>query len=36
MAALVLLQKAGIHTELLKKNGLPVENLEAPRLLLAK
>lgn len=36
MAALVLLQKAGIHTELLKKNGLPVENLEAPRLLVAK
>ncbi len=36
MAALVLLQKAGIHTALLKKNGLPVENLEAPRLLVAK
>ena len=36
MAALVLLQKAGIHTELLKKNGLPVENLEAPRLLVVK
>jgi polar amino acid transport system substrate-binding protein len=36
MAALVILQKAGIHTELLKKNGLPVENLEAPRLLVAK
>lgn len=36
MAALVTLQKAGIHTELLKKNGLPVENLEAPRLLVAK
>jgi polar amino acid transport system substrate-binding protein len=36
MAALVSLQKAGIHTELLKKHGLPVENLEAPRLLVAK
>ncbi|KQU91464.1 ABC transporter substrate-binding protein [Variovorax sp. Root318D1] len=36
MAALVILQKAGIHTALLKKNGLPVENLEAPRLLVAK
>ncbi|MDP9928445.1 ABC transporter substrate-binding protein [Variovorax paradoxus] len=36
MAAMVVLQKAGIHTELLKKNGLPVENLEAPRLLVAK
>ena len=36
MAALVILQKAGIHTELLKKNGLPVENLEAPRLLVVK
>ena len=36
MAALVALQKAGIHTELLKKNGLPVENLEAPRLLVVK
>jgi polar amino acid transport system substrate-binding protein len=36
MAALIVLQKAGIHTELLKKNGLPVENLEAPRLLVVK
>lgn len=36
MAALVLLQKSGIQTELLKKHGLPVENLEAPRLVLAK
>jgi polar amino acid transport system substrate-binding protein len=36
MAALVALQKAGIQTELLKKNGLPVENLEAPRLLTVK
>jgi len=36
MAAVVVLQQAGIHTELLKKNGLPVENLEAPRLLVAK
>ncbi len=36
MAALVTLQKAGIHTELLKKHGMPVENLEAPRLLVAK
>ena len=33
MAALVTLQKAGIHTELLKKHGMPVENLEVPRLL---
>jgi polar amino acid transport system substrate-binding protein len=36
MAALVSLQKAGIHTELLKKHGLPVANLETPRLLVAK
>ena len=36
MAALVVLQKAGVHTELLKKNGLPVENMEAPRLLVVK
>lgn len=36
VAALVAIQKAGIQTELLKKNGLPVENLEAPRLVLAK
>ena len=36
MAALVTLQKAGIHTELLKKHGMPVENLEVPRLLVAK
>ncbi len=36
MAALVELQKSGTHTALLKKNGLPVENLEVPRLLLAK
>jgi len=36
MAALVAIQKAGIQTELLKKNGLPVENLEAPRLIVAK
>ncbi|RDI22740.1 amino acid ABC transporter substrate-binding protein (PAAT family) [Pseudacidovorax intermedius] len=36
MAALVALQKSGAHTEMLKKNGLPVENLEAPRLVLAK
>jgi polar amino acid transport system substrate-binding protein len=36
MAALISLQKAGIHTALLKKNGLPVENLEAPRLLVVK
>jgi polar amino acid transport system substrate-binding protein len=33
---LVAIQKAGIQTELLKKIGLPVENLEAPRLLVAK
>ena len=36
MAALILLQKDGIHTALLKKHGMPVENLEAPRLLVAK
>lgn len=36
VAALITLQKAGIHTQMLKKNGLPVENLEAPRLVLAK
>lgn len=36
MAALISLQKAGIHTALLKKNGLPVENLETPRLLVVK
>jgi polar amino acid transport system substrate-binding protein len=35
MAALVTIQKAGIQTAMLKKNGLPVENLEAPKLLLA-
>jgi polar amino acid transport system substrate-binding protein len=35
MAALVTLQKAGIQTAMLKKNGLPVENLEAPKLVLA-
>ena len=33
--ALVVLQKAGIHTAMLKKNGLPVENMEAPKLVLA-
>jgi polar amino acid transport system substrate-binding protein len=36
MAALVAIQKAGIQTTLLKKHGMPVENLEAPRLLVAK
>jgi len=36
MAAVVELQKSGTHAALLKKNGLPVENLEAPKLLLAK
>ncbi len=36
MAALILLQKDGIHTALLKKHGMPAENLEAPRLLVAK
>ena len=36
VAALTAIQKAGIHTEMLKKNGLPVENQEAPRLVLAK
>jgi polar amino acid transport system substrate-binding protein len=36
MAALVTLQKAGVHADLLKKNGLPIDNLEAPRLLVVK
>jgi polar amino acid transport system substrate-binding protein len=36
MAALVLLQKSGLQTELLKKNGLPIENLETPKLLTVK
>lgn len=36
VAALTALQKSGAHTQMLKKNGLPVENLEAPRLVLAK
>ena len=33
MAALVAIQKAGIQAALLKKNGMPVENLQAPSLL---
>ena len=33
--ALIVLQKAGIHTRMLKKNGLPEENMEAPNLVLA-
>ncbi len=36
MAALIAVQKAGIQTELLKKWSLGVENLEVPRLLVAK
>lgn len=36
MAALVAIQKAGIQTELLKKWGIPVENLEVPKLVVAK
>jgi polar amino acid transport system substrate-binding protein len=36
VAALTVIQKAGVQTQMLKKNGLPVENLEAPRLVLAK
>ncbi|MBU6260769.1 MAG: ABC transporter substrate-binding protein [Burkholderiales bacterium] len=36
MAALEALQSAGLHAELLKKNGLPVANMEAPKLLLAQ
>lgn len=36
MAALVAVQKAGIQTELLKKWGIPVENLEVPKLVVAK
>ena len=36
MAALISLQKSGIHAALLKKNGLPAENLEVPRLLVVK
>ncbi|WP_223851394.1 ABC transporter substrate-binding protein [Cupriavidus pauculus] len=35
MAALVVLQKSGVQTAMLKKNNLPEENLEAPRLVLA-
>ena len=35
MEALVVLQKAGVHTKMLEKNGLPKENLEAPKLVLA-
>lgn len=35
MDALIVLQKAGIHTAMLKKDSLPVENLEAPKLVLA-
>lgn len=35
VASLLALQKAGIHSAMLKKNGLPVENLEAPKLVLA-
>jgi len=35
-AALVLIQKAGIQTELHKKHGIPVENIEAPRLVVSK
>ncbi|MFT4268064.1 MAG: ABC transporter substrate-binding protein [Xenophilus sp.] len=35
MEALIVIQKAGIQTAMLKKNGLPVENLEAPKLVLA-
>ncbi|MBB2928062.1 ABC transporter substrate-binding protein [Paraburkholderia silvatlantica] len=34
--ALNVLQKSGVQTAMLKKNNLPVENLEAPRLVLAK
>jgi len=34
--ALGALQKSGVQTALLKKNNLPVENLEAPQLVLAK
>lgn len=36
IAAQVLLQKDGIHTALLKKHGMPAENVEVPRLLVAK
>jgi polar amino acid transport system substrate-binding protein len=35
MAALITIQKAGIQAEMLKKHGLPLENLEAPKLVLA-
>jgi polar amino acid transport system substrate-binding protein len=35
MDALTVLQKAGVQTAMLKKNGLPIENLEAPKLVLA-
>ncbi|MDP2677535.1 MAG: ABC transporter substrate-binding protein [Rhodoferax sp.] len=36
MAALVAVQKAGMQTEMLKKWGIPVENLEVPKLVVAK
>jgi polar amino acid transport system substrate-binding protein len=35
VASLLALQKSGVHTAMLKKNGLPVENLETPKLVLA-
>ncbi|WNC95521.1 ABC transporter substrate-binding protein (plasmid) [Paraburkholderia sp. FT54] len=34
--ALNVLQKSGVQTAMLKKNNMPVENLEAPHLVLAK
>jgi polar amino acid transport system substrate-binding protein len=36
MAALTEIQKAGIQTDLLKKWSIPVENLEAPKLIVSK
>jgi polar amino acid transport system substrate-binding protein len=36
MAALVAIQKAGIQTELLNKWTLGAENLETPKLIVAK
>ena len=36
MAALTAIQKAGIQTELHKKWAIPIENIEAPRLVMAK
>ncbi|GBL46557.1 probable ABC transporter substrate-binding protein [Sulfuriferula multivorans] len=36
MAALIEIQKAGLQTKMLQKWSIPVENMEAPRLVIAK